>query len=621
MVHCGDRLFRFQDTCGIPTEACSFRHGAQRYATADEMLCSVPLALLPEVKVLPRGLKGGKGGFGANLKSAGRQKSGASFDFSACRDLNGRRLRAVNDAQRVAAWKSPKEVSKRARLGAHYQEPSGDLGVSGWHLAVPNWADSFGPKTVKRLQAAADRKEKRLIQAQEEAAAEAEAAKEERLRKIEEYTSSASGIVPQAVMLEAIQAGLSRREKRPRSPPSSGVQGGKTTAVMPTAADAADIGVSPAHWCRVLGPSSQISLQYLQAEPGANAAAAAAGSSSHADAGSSGSDVPTLPVIAEVEALVPFVTVGVPGATAGSGSWHFEVKAASGGVTQIGWMAPSALDGDDSDADTSLGAAAAAARGGGAQPGDGVGDVAASWAWDGSRGTVFEAGTERTGATSWSAGDIVGCSLVWAASGSSCEITWSLNGAPVERVSIASPSEDEPLSLMPALSLEQGEAVQVNVGHSGFAAAFPSGCVPVAAALSGMGHLAPTPAEAHATSIHSGTVIHGDQAVPDVACVVKGGSVAAAGGGAGAATSVTSQLQLRGLSAAEVAAACASLSLEQLKVECLLRGLKCSGTAQQRTARLVAAAAHVSSNGATPVPHKLRAVDFEELFGRAADQA
>jgi hypothetical protein len=51
-------------------------------------------------------LLGGKGGFGAMLKSLAK-RSGAkkTTDFGACRDLSGRRLRHVNDDMILNKWK------------------------------------------------------------------------------------------------------------------------------------------------------------------------------------------------------------------------------------------------------------------------------------------------------------------------------------------------------------------------------------------------------------------------------------------------------------------------------------------------------------------------------------
>ena len=52
------------------------------------------------------GLVGGKGGFGSMLKSMGAKKGKETTNFEACRDLNGRRLRNVNDEKKLAEWYS-----------------------------------------------------------------------------------------------------------------------------------------------------------------------------------------------------------------------------------------------------------------------------------------------------------------------------------------------------------------------------------------------------------------------------------------------------------------------------------------------------------------------------------
>lgn len=55
---------------------------------------------LVEVEVVPR-LRGGKGGFGANLRSAGgRMSASKSTNFDSCKDLNGRRLGTIKEAQK-----------------------------------------------------------------------------------------------------------------------------------------------------------------------------------------------------------------------------------------------------------------------------------------------------------------------------------------------------------------------------------------------------------------------------------------------------------------------------------------------------------------------------------------
>jgi len=50
------------------------------------------------------GLRGGKGGFGANLKSSGKSGGKGTTNFSACRDLSGRRLRHVENEKALKKW-------------------------------------------------------------------------------------------------------------------------------------------------------------------------------------------------------------------------------------------------------------------------------------------------------------------------------------------------------------------------------------------------------------------------------------------------------------------------------------------------------------------------------------
>ena len=60
----------------------------------DSFMCLLPLK--NSVGHVGRGLLGGKGGFGAMLRNAGKSGGGQVKNFGACRDLTGRRLRHVN---------------------------------------------------------------------------------------------------------------------------------------------------------------------------------------------------------------------------------------------------------------------------------------------------------------------------------------------------------------------------------------------------------------------------------------------------------------------------------------------------------------------------------------------
>lgn len=87
-----------------------------------------------EISVLSA-IRGGKGGFGTLLKGQSRQ-AGAKLttDFGACRDLQGRRLRHVNDEIKLRKWR---EMERRKQAGE--EVPDDELwktpsGLYNWHL-------------------------------------------------------------------------------------------------------------------------------------------------------------------------------------------------------------------------------------------------------------------------------------------------------------------------------------------------------------------------------------------------------------------------------------------------------------------------------------------------------
>jgi len=81
----------FRTTSPIPLDASSTL-GDLRYATTP--LHPITLDLCSRVR-------GGKGGFGSQLRAAGgRMSSGKATNVDACRDLSGRRLSTIKEAQR-----------------------------------------------------------------------------------------------------------------------------------------------------------------------------------------------------------------------------------------------------------------------------------------------------------------------------------------------------------------------------------------------------------------------------------------------------------------------------------------------------------------------------------------
>lgn len=75
---------------------------------------------------------GGKGGFGAMLRAKAKEKSSKpTVDFGACRDLNGRRLRHVNNE--ILLQKAQEAKEKGKKLQVDEDTPSG---INMWYLAT-----------------------------------------------------------------------------------------------------------------------------------------------------------------------------------------------------------------------------------------------------------------------------------------------------------------------------------------------------------------------------------------------------------------------------------------------------------------------------------------------------
>jgi len=71
---------------------------------------SQEIAFLPLQFSIRGGCCGGKGGFGSLLRSAKSVKK--TTNFGSCRDINGRRLRDVDNEKRYAEWRARQEQAK-----------------------------------------------------------------------------------------------------------------------------------------------------------------------------------------------------------------------------------------------------------------------------------------------------------------------------------------------------------------------------------------------------------------------------------------------------------------------------------------------------------------------------
>ncbi|PCH42662.1 hypothetical protein WOLCODRAFT_138010 [Wolfiporia cocos MD-104 SS10] len=81
----------------------------------DAELNGTPLLSL---RLVPR-LRGGKGGFGSQLRAAGgRMSSQKTSNNDSCRDLNGRRLSTIKEAKRLAEYIESEPLRKKAQQEA-----------------------------------------------------------------------------------------------------------------------------------------------------------------------------------------------------------------------------------------------------------------------------------------------------------------------------------------------------------------------------------------------------------------------------------------------------------------------------------------------------------------------
>jgi hypothetical protein len=131
-----------------------------------------------------------------------------------------------------------------------------------------------------------------------------------------------------------------------------------------------------------------------------------------------------------------------PVRVSGQGSWYYEVILLSDGLMQIGWAAEGFC---------------CASR-----AGQGAGDHPLSWAYDGMRQMRWNVSSAPYGRR-WRAGDVIGVLLDL----SRGELRYSINGADQGSAFMGLHLE-APTGLYPVASLNAGQAVRFNFGHSAF---------------------------------------------------------------------------------------------------------------------------------------------------------
>ncbi|KAL3666761.1 hypothetical protein V7S43_008383 [Phytophthora oleae] len=412
------------------------------------------------------GLRGGKGGFGAMLRSMGKASGAkATTDFGACRDLHGRRLRHVNQEVAMHKWQQEGETrAKRDKEGVEEREildeetPSG---IPGWYLATPSWAEGVKKSYMKRkrntvlcknwLKAreegrsappgaprwwgcprgrdcdfAHGRDELRGEGLTEFKRVKKEEVQRSKQQELQDYVDFEQEM-PDDV-LDAIKSGLRRKKKAKASVELQDevrlLPSGVTTHVSVRSAQHPPPVVEK--WLKLVGDAEE------------DATASVDTTFKHG--------------LCELRGRGNFGTAAARHCCAlTKGKWYYEVRLVTAGVVQIGW------------ADSTFEA--------NSKTGDGVGDHERSWAYDGARQVKWNAGKdeEYVATDSWSKNDVIGCLLDL----DEGTVAFTRNGVDlgVAFRNVKHTSSDR--GFFPAISVEQTEILLVNIGSQPFVYEIP----------------------------------------------------------------------------------------------------------------------------------------------------
>jgi len=424
-------------------------------------------------KIHPRHtlIRGGKGGFGTLLKGQSKQAGAkTTIDFGACRDLSGRRLRHVNDEVKLRKWR---ELQQKREKGEEVDELAAlktESGIRNWHLMVPSWSDGavFTNKGRRKHERQLEREVRSWQSKEEQAKRQKEEKKMEQEWAVMEYVKRGeveSARVSADNVKEEILAHLKKRKLEKQQ-----ISQQNTSGLVPT--DANNIELEEGS---IMDKDENLSLSSLitlsgemsvfdvpQAEQGAKIQGRQ--DMKHIRIQSQ-SDFATVGVLLDAAKLKEAPNQGI----------YIEYTIQTAGLAQIGWIRVPLTSRDDCEiflpnSDT----------------GDGVGDDSVSFGYDGSRKLKFNGGkdiaygilqdSKEKEPVEWNAGDILSSWCKRSTDGKNTEIGYRLNG---NDLGVAfSVAADDSFGYYPALSLNLGEIVDINMGPE-FSHDVNEGCVGV----------------------------------------------------------------------------------------------------------------------------------------------
>jgi hypothetical protein len=447
---------QLQARAGVPLASLELYVNGRRLAADDARVPPAPVM----VRARQTGaLLGGKGGFGAMLRSMGKGSGAkATTDFGACRDLHGRRLRHVNQEIAMHKWREERtQREQQQRDGVTEREVLDEdtpSGIPGWYLATPSWAEGIKKSYMKRrrntvmcsnwLQARADGRqappnaprwwgcprgrdcdfahgedELRGAGLTEFKRAKKREAQQQQQQELQAYVNYERDVPDD--LADAIQQGMRRRKQLQRKSKAKAVT--EEHKPLPATQPDATTTASPM--------SPAISDWLVPFDSGSKE-------------GDKAVEVTFRHGLCELRGRSNFGTATAsPSVRLVSDKWYYEVRLVTDGVVQLGW------------ADTIAFTANSAT-------GDGVGDHARSWSFDGRRQLKWTDGKEEEYGELWHKNDVIGC-LLDADSG---VVAFSLNGESLGDAfdSDVKPSNGKPSAFVPAISVEQAEILLVNIG-------------------------------------------------------------------------------------------------------------------------------------------------------------